>query len=144
MFDFLGRRREPKPKEWRTGGLTFLAEQIGPAEAQFKSALSRRFASDARIRRAYLVRVAYPKSGPQRAKVENRGPDSSGAPVEVLLCVVAPEALAIVEIVAEEFQKLFHGSQHMDTLFLTDAQEREVAKVARPFYAAGETPTASG
>ena len=60
------------------------------------------------------------------------------------MCVVAPEDLAIVEIVAEEFQKLFHGSQHMDTLFLTDAQEREVAKVARPFYAAGETPTASG
>jgi hypothetical protein len=136
VFDFLKRRREPEPKEWRTGGVRFLAEQIGPAEDQFKSALTKRFPSDARIRRAYLVRVAYPGSGPQRGEVENRGRDGSGAPVEVLLCVAAPEDLAIVQIVGEEFQKIFHGSQHMDTLFLTDAQEREVTKVAQPFYAA--------
>jgi len=134
LFDFLKRRREPEPKEWRTGGVRFLAEQIGPAEDQFKSALTKRFPSDARIRRTYLVRVSYPTSGPQRAKEENRGPDGSATPVEVLLCVVAPEDLEIVEIVGEEFQKIFHTSQHMDTLFLTDAQEREVVKVARPFY----------
>jgi hypothetical protein len=134
VFDFLKRRRERDPKEWRTGGVNFLAEQIGPAEDQFKSALSKRFTADARIRRAYLVRVAYPATGPQRAEVENRGPDGSGAPVEVLLCVAAPEDVVIVEIVGEEFRKLFHSSQHMDTLFLTDAQEREVTKVARPFY----------
>lgn len=137
MFDFLKRRREPEPKEWRTGGVNFLAEQMGPAEDQFKSALSKRFAIDSRVRRAYLVRVAYPTSGPQRAKMENRGPEGSAAPVEVLLCVAAPEDIAIVQIVGEEFQKIFHSSQHMDTLFLTDAQEREVTKVARPFYSAG-------
>ena len=74
------------------------------------------------------------QSGPQRANDENRGPEGSSAPVEVVLCVAAPEDVAIVEVVGEEFQKRFHSSQHMDTLFLTDAQEREVAKVARPFY----------
>jgi hypothetical protein len=137
VFDFL-KRREPKPKEWSTGGIEFLAEQSGPAEDNFKAALRERFAADPRIRRAYLVRVGYPSPGPQRAKLENRGPDAQGSPVEVLLCVAAPEDVAIVNVVGEEFQKLFHASQHMDTLFLTEAYEREVAKVARPFYSTGD------
>jgi hypothetical protein len=56
--------------------------------------------------------------------------------VEVLLCVAAPEDVAIVNVVGEEFQKRFHASQHMDTLFLTDAYERELVKTARPFFVA--------
>ena len=136
VFDFLKRRREPPPKEWQTGGIEFLGEQSGPAEDQFKAALRERLAADPRVRRAYLVRVAYPRTGPQRARDENRGPGDSAAPVEVLLCVAAPEDVAIVNVVGEEFQKRFHSSQHMDTLFLTEAHEREVAKVAQPFFVA--------
>lgn len=139
MFDFLKRGRgEPSPKEWQTPGITFVAEQNGPAEDQFKSALSARLATDPRVARAYLVRVVYPWTGPQRSNEENRGPQGSADPVEVLLCVSAPEDVAIVEAVRQEFHKIFHSSQHMDTLFLTDAQEREVSKVARPFYRATE------
>lgn len=118
--------------------MTFLAEQSGTAEDEFKSALSARFVVDPRVRRAYLVRVAYPRTGPQRSKDENRGPQGSAEPVEVLLCVSAPEDLGIVEIVAEEFRKMFGSSQHMDVVFLTDAREKEVSKVAEPFYRATE------
>lgn len=138
MFDFLKRRREPKPATWETPAITFVGEQTGVAEDRFKAALSARFASDSRVQRAYLVRAAYPRAGPQRAPDENRGRDGSAAPIEVVLCVAAPEDPRIVEVVGEEFQKLFHASQHMDTLFLSDDQEREVAKVARPFYSATE------
>jgi hypothetical protein len=138
VFDFLKRRGEPSPKEWQTPGLTFLAEQSGPAEDQFKTALSARFSADPRVARAYLVRVAYPKTGPQRSNEENRGPQGSADPVEVLLCLSAPEDVAIVEAVGQEFQKIFDASQHMDTLFLSDAQEQEVSQVARPFYRAAE------
>ena len=52
----------------------------------------------------------------------------------MLLCLVAPEDPAIVAVVGEEFRRIFASSQHMDTLFLTDEQEGEVAKVARPFF----------
>jgi len=66
---------EPRPKVWATPTITFLSEQTGPAEDQFKRALSARFAAEQRVRRAYLVRIAYAKAGPQRAKDENRGPE---------------------------------------------------------------------
>jgi len=136
VFDFLKRRSEPPPKAWETPRISFLGEQVGAAEDAFKSALSARFAADPRIRRAYLARVAYPKAGPQRAEQENRGRGGGADPVEVLLCLAAPEEAAIVAAVAEEFQKMFATSQHMDTLFLTDAYERELAEVAAPFYSA--------
>ena len=136
VFDFLKRRGEPKPQPWHPGRIAFTGEQRGPAEDQFTRALASRFASDARIERAYLVRAEYPKTGPQRGPAENRGPDATSAAVEVLLCLVAPEDHAIVAVVGEEFRKIFASSQHMDTLFLTGEQEREVAKVARPFFSA--------
>ena len=116
--------------------MTFVGEQSGPAEDQFKTALASRFAGDPRIRRAYLARAEYPRSGPQRTTDENRGPAGAAAPVEVVLCLIAPEDLTIVGVVGEEFRKMFAGSQHMDTLFLSEEQERELAKVARPFFTA--------
>lgn len=136
MFDFLKRRGEPAPKEWQAPGITFLSEKTGTAEDQFKTALGTRFATDRRIRRAYLVRVSYPDPGPQRSRDENRGPEGSADPVEVVLCVSAPEDVTIVEAVGEEFRKIFHASQHMDVMFLTEAQESDVARVAQPFYRA--------
>jgi len=139
VFDFLKRRSEPKPKAWGTAGITFVGEQSGAAEDQFKRALAARFAEDPRVRRAYLVRVAYPTPGPQRATDENRGREGSAPPIEVLLCVAAPEDVTIVNVVGDEFRKLFHATQHMDTLFLTDEYEREVARVARPFYSATDS-----
>ena len=82
------------------------------------------------------MRAEYPQTGPQRTRDENRGRDGASAPIEVLLCLVAPEDASIVALVGEEFQKIFASSQHMDTLFLTDEQQREVATVARPFFTA--------
>jgi hypothetical protein len=125
---------EEPPRPWEPGGVEFLGEQRGPAEDLITTALTARFAADPRIRAAYLVRAIYPIAGPQRAAQENRGRDGTAAPVEVVVCVAAPEDPAIAAVVGEEFRKLFHTSQHLDVLFLTDAQEREVRKVAAPFY----------
>jgi len=136
VFDFRKRRREPDPEAWEPRQITFLAEQRGPAEDTIKGALRARFAADPRIRRAYLVRVTYPKAGPQRTKLENRGPNGAADPVEVLLCLAAPEDVGIVEVVGEEFRTIFGATQHLDTLFLTAALEADVVKVAAPFYSA--------
>jgi hypothetical protein len=69
--------------------------------------------------------------------VENRGPGGSAEPVEVLLCLAAPDDPDVLTVVGDEFRKIFAGNQHLDTLFLSDAQQLEVAKVAAPFYSAG-------
>lgn len=125
---------EEPPRPWQPGGVEFLGEQRGPAEDLITTALAARFAADSRIRAAFLVRAVYPTAGPQRSAEENRGRDGAAAPVEVVVCLAAPEDPAIAAIVGEEFRKLFHASQHLDVLFLTDAQERAVRKVAAPFY----------
>lgn len=127
---------EEPPRPWRPGGVEFLGEQRGAAEDLITTALASRFGADARIRAAYLVRAVFPTTGPQRAARENRGRDGTAAPVEVVVCVAAPEDPAIASIVGEEFRKLFDASQHLDVLFLTEAQEREVRRVAAPFYSA--------
>jgi hypothetical protein len=57
-------------------------------------------------------------------------------PVEVLLCLAAPEDVRILEVVGEEFRKIFGATQHLDTLFLTAALEVDVVKVAAPFHSA--------
>ena len=134
VFDRFKRRATPKPTAWTAGQIIFLGEQSGTAEESFKKALRDRFAVDPRIARAYLARVSYPTTGPQRSERENRGPDGSASAVEIALCLAAPEDIAIVRVVAEAFERIFASSQHMDTLFLSDAQERELAKVASPFY----------
>ena len=127
---------EDPPQPWQPGGVEFVGEQRGAAEDLIKTALAARFAADARIRAAYLVRAVFPTVGPQRTARENRGRDGMAAAVEVVVCLAAVDDPAIASIVGEEFRKLFDASQHVDVLFLTDAQEREVRKVATPFYSA--------
>jgi len=41
-----------------------------------------------------------------------------------------------VKGIGEEFGRLFGASQNLDVLFLTEAQERDVAALAAPFYSA--------
>jgi len=121
VFEFLRRRKYRGPEEWRSPGIRFIAEKQGKGEDMLKDALRARFSKDPRVRRAYLMRVEYP---------ERR------SPMDVALCLAAPDDLAIVKGVGEEFGRLFGASQNLDVLFLTEAQERDVAALAAPFYSA--------
>lgn len=100
--------------------IRFISEQDGPAERELKDALKKLFAETPRVLRAYLVRVDY------------GNPDA----YEVALCLQAPEDERLVRRIGDTFAKLFGSEQHLDTLFLTLAKEREVAQVAAPFYEA--------
>jgi len=50
--------------------------------------------------------------------------------------VLEPTSTISLVTVGEEFRKIFGATQHLDTLFLTDALEADVVKVAAPFYSA--------
>jgi hypothetical protein len=128
VFDFLRRpQRYRGPEKWSTPAVKFIAEKKGSGEDMLEAALRARFASDARVRRAYLMRVEYA---------------SRTSPLDVVLCLVAAEDVGIVKEVGEEFGRLFGADQNLDVLFLSEAQERDVAALAAPFYSA--TATSSG
>jgi hypothetical protein len=97
-----------------------VAEQDGPAERELKDALRPVLAESPHVMRAYLVRVDY------------GNPEA----YEVALCLQAPDDERLVRRVGDTFAKLFGADQHLDTLFLTLAKERDVAQVAAPFYEA--------
>jgi hypothetical protein len=99
--------------------IRFIGEQDGPAERELKDALRTLFADTPSIERAYLVHVDY------------GNPDV----YEVALCIQGPDDDEhLVRRISEAFAKLFGFEQHLDTLFLTPARQREIAQVAAPFY----------
>ena len=109
------------PEEWRTPSLRFVREKNGKGEDMLKERLRARFSKEPRVQRAYLMLVEYP---------------ARPSPMDVALCLVAPDDIAIVRMVGEEFGKLFGASQNLDVLFLNEAQEREIVALAAPFYSA--------
>src|SRR5262245_35459932 len=113
-------RRRPRPPETRTEGkIRFLCEQDGEPERALKERLVPELVSSG-VQRAYLARVEYePPTG-----------------YEVALCLRAPEDRALVARLVEPFGELFGRDVHLDILFLSDAQESELARVCAPFFRA--------
>lgn len=100
--------------------LHFLGEQDGPSERELKSRLVTFFEHEQNIKSAYLVRVAY---GDQ-------------SPVVVALCLRAQSGSdrGVAENAGKIFASMFGGHEHLDIIFLSDAQEAETAKVCQPFF----------
>jgi len=117
MFGFLKRRS--KPMEIRSGvSVRFLQEHDGAAERSLKDALTALFRSSETVQRAYLARVDY---GDPKA-------------FEVALCLRADENASLVAAVGKVFANIFSSDEHLDTIFLTEARERELRSVCRPFF----------
>jgi hypothetical protein len=112
-----------RPTEERTPRvIRFVHEQDGEPEREVKALLARYFEESGTVVRAYLARVDYGE------------PDA----YDVALCVVTPDGRQDPEVlnaVARIFGDLFSTKEHLDTLFLTPARERELAAVCRPFFA---------
>ncbi len=102
--------------------LRFLGEQDGPPERELKSRLVAIFEHEQNVKSAYLVRVTY---GDQ-------------SPVVVALCLRVQSGSddEVAENAGRIFASMFGKHEHLDIIFLSDAQEAEVVKVCRPFFRA--------
>ena len=102
--------------------IRFVSEQDGPPEKELKAALADAFRRWPTVERAYLCRVTY---------------DNPYAH-EVALCLrtLSKPNRQLVNDASAVFASLFGKDQHLDILFLTDAQETEVALVCPLFYQA--------
>lgn len=115
------------PEEFTVGSIRFLGEQDGVPERELKARLCNAFAQMNIRCRAYLVRADY------------------GAPdtFNVALCVRTEltESTAVKVTVNRAFSEMFRTEEHLDLVFLSDDQEREVQAVARPFLSSLASPT---
>lgn len=106
----------------RTDNILFLGEQDGDIERELKKRLAGCCSNSIHISYAYLVRASYK---------ETPG-------VNVALCIVAKaeSRIDLLPCIEQVFRGLFHPTQHMDILFLSEIQLQEINKVAKPFYTA--------
>ena len=58
--------------------------------------------------------------------------------MNVSLCILAKGAnpTELLPCIEQVLRGLFHPTQHIDILFLSEAQLEEINKVAKPFYTA--------
>ena len=106
----------------RPAKILFLGEQDGEIERELKKQLSKCFAGSIRVSYAYLVRASYK---------ETPG-------VNIALCIFANAAnrTELLPCLEQVFRGMFHPTQHIDMLFLSEIQLKEINQVAKPFYTA--------
>lgn len=109
-----------KIEQFRTVHFQFAGEQDGSPERDLKTSLVQLFVNEPCIYRAYLARIAY------------EHPSSNG----VALCLRAQPGKEsdIVNRVGSIFASSFAVREHLDIMFITDAQECELTKFCRPFF----------
>ena len=113
-----GKRQRP-PVVRVVSKIRFIGEQDGAPERGLKTLLVPELVSSNAVR-AYLARVQY----------------ENASTYEVALCVRGAEDPRLVQAVADHFAKLFRRDTYLDTLFLTEAQEKDLGRVCKPFYGA--------
>jgi hypothetical protein len=108
---------------WKiTKKILFLGDQDGVIERELKARLTNCFTSKQTVSSAYLVRVSY---------------EEAPGPL-IALCIRCGEkpAMELAECSGKIFGSLFDPREHLDILFLSEAQVAEIDKIAKPFYAA--------
>ena len=111
-----------RAKVRREDSIVFAGELTGPTEDTFKRELMLEFATRPDVRRGYLAQLDAPADAAQ----------------SVGLCLVStrPEDPGLLQRVSEIFSRRFAKDVSLEVVFLTSAQETELAKVCRPFYTA--------
>ncbi|HEX6807949.1 MAG TPA: hypothetical protein VF118_08190 [Gemmatimonadaceae bacterium] len=111
--------RKSKIQERDESRVEFLGEQDGEVERKLKAHLVDVFAQFPALQRAYLARVGF----------------EPGAPPTVTLCLASDlQDPAILEAARRQFASMFAADTFLDMLFLTPAQEADVARVCQAFY----------
>lgn len=103
----------------------FLGEQNGVIESELKDGFCHCFSRDSSIELAYLVRVSY----------------ADTPTPQVALCLKGNKnAIHSLECAGEVFTEIFSATEHLDMFFLSDAQIKEINRVAKPFYSKKKLP----
>ena len=109
-----------KPEQLVVPEVKFLGEQDGPPERDLKQELIELFRPKHEITAAYLAKVSY-------------GTDPQ---VNVALCLqsLTGHDSRLMSEVAKVFSQKFNTHEHLDTIFIRDAQASELANVCKPFF----------
>lgn len=106
----------------RSAKILFLGEQDGDTERELKKQLSRCFFGSIHVSYAYLVHMSYS--------------ETPGVNVALGIFAKAANHIELLPCIEQVFRGLFHPTQHIDTVFLSETQLQEINKVAKPFYTA--------
>lgn len=109
-----------KSEVLRVREIRFLGEQDGPPERILKEKLADSFRRHGGIDKAYLTRVDF-------------GEGTNPGVVLGLRTKAGPD-MGVVENVGATFAHIFNTKEHLDTVFLTDDQEAQLAKVCPAFF----------
>jgi hypothetical protein len=104
----------------------FLCEQRGPSESLLTARLSHAFASSGLVERAYLVRVSY---------------ENTAGAMNVVLAIRTKsgvEERALLREVGTVFASIFGPQEHLDILFVREAQEQAIRDVCPAFYSTSD------
>lgn len=106
-------------KKFIARSVRFIGEQDGRPERVLKDRLSYVLKQLEEPLRAYLCRVQY----------------EGETQVSVAMCIATESVLKkeVEEAAIGAFQKIFNERMHLDTLFLTGAQEKEIEVICPPF-----------
>jgi hypothetical protein len=98
----------------------YVGGQVGPRERELKEKLAASFLNGGLIGRAYLARA------------DLGGRNGHG----VVLGLIAPgcDKAAVLREIEGIFASIFHRSQFLDTVFLSEHNEVEIRKVCEPFF----------
>ena len=110
-----------KPVKFSRSQVRFICEQDGASEQELKRKLTDFFQNRETVTKAYLAAVEY---------------GTSTITVALCLRVLANPDTSLVESIGDLFASIFSPNEHLDILFLDDAQERQLTRVCRAFYEA--------
>src|SRR5882724_9713096 len=106
------------PDEICAQQIAFLGEQDGAVERQLKEELMQVFQRDKTVNKAYLARAAVDGNPTVVLGVRAEGVDESRLATQV----------------GAVFASIFNARQHLDIVFLSDAQNAEASRVCRAFF----------
>lgn len=113
-------KRKDSPAEFAVRRISFIGEQDGQIERQLKAKLAEFFQTEPQIISAFLARAHY------------------GTLQETFVCLclqrTGGDDRPTVDRIGRVFASIFAKTQHMDILFASDQQLRELRLVCRPFF----------
>jgi hypothetical protein len=109
---------DPQTKIFKAPSLEFLGEQDGPPERLLKRQLTQHLVRHRSVKRTYLARL----------RIQGQ--------IGVALCICNETGAdpALVNEVGKVFASIFGAHEHLDIVFVDDAQEASLEKVCRPFF----------
>jgi hypothetical protein len=112
-----------RSQELQRSQVRFIAEQDGPIEQALKRTLIEVFHNNKTVTGAYLAAIDY-------------GELTTYSVALCLRALSSPDR-ALMERIGSVFASLFSSEEHLDILFLSDEQEKNLLMVCRAFYESG-------